>query len=247
MKIIATYNIKGGVGKTATAVNLAYNAAQRGAQTLVWDLDPQGASTYYFRVKPKVKGGGEKLVRGKRGISSRIRGTDFDGLDLLPADFSYRNLDVVLDDLKRPERQLSRMLKPMSKEYDWVILDCSPNISLISESVFNAVDALVVPTIPTTLSMRTLATLEDHLHGRKKKPKVLPFFSKVHARNSVHRKLCRPGSKSGRYRFLDTAIPQSMVIEKMGLQRAPVPSYAPRSKSATAYRKLWREIEHHVR
>jgi len=56
MRILASYNIKGGVGKTATAVNLAYLAANAGMRTLVWDLDPQGAASFYFRIKPKVKG-----------------------------------------------------------------------------------------------------------------------------------------------------------------------------------------------
>ena len=62
MLIIACYNIKGGVGKTATAVNLAYLTAGFGARTLVWDLDPQGAASFYFRIKPRVKGGAKNLL-----------------------------------------------------------------------------------------------------------------------------------------------------------------------------------------
>uniref|UniRef100_UPI00211B593E ParA family protein n=1 Tax=Crenothrix polyspora TaxID=360316 RepID=UPI00211B593E len=65
MKVLALYSIKGGVGKTSSAVNLAFNAAQAGYRTLVWDLDPQGASSYYFRIKPKIKGGSKKLIAGK--------------------------------------------------------------------------------------------------------------------------------------------------------------------------------------
>ena len=70
--VLATYNIKGGVGKTSAAVNLATLAALDGAQTLLWDLDPQGASTYLFRVRAKIKGGGSKLVRGKSDVDGRI-------------------------------------------------------------------------------------------------------------------------------------------------------------------------------
>jgi len=87
MKCLAMYNIKGGVGKTAAAVNLAYLAASGGARTLIWDMDPQGASSFYLRVKPGIKGGGSKLVRGKSDIDHLIRGTDYEFLDLLPADF----------------------------------------------------------------------------------------------------------------------------------------------------------------
>ena len=100
MKTLACYNIKGGVGKTAAAVNLAYLAAQCGLRTLVWDLDPQAAATFYLRVKPKVKGSG-KVLKGKRDLDDVIKGSDFPLLDLLPADFSYRNMDLRLEDAKK--------------------------------------------------------------------------------------------------------------------------------------------------
>ena len=110
MKVLATYNIKGGVGKTATAVNLAHVAAAEGNRVLVWDLDPQGAATFYFRVKPKVKGGGKAIVRGSIELGDAIKATDFDNLDLVPADFSYRHLDLWLDDAKKPLVRIRRAL-----------------------------------------------------------------------------------------------------------------------------------------
>jgi hypothetical protein len=124
MKTYATYNIKGGVGKTSTAVNLAYLAAREGRRTLLWDLDPQGAATFLFRVRPRVKGGGRALVRGRRPLEDAVKGSDFDNLDLLPADFSYRNMDLELDNAKRPTRLLRRLLTTVSDDYDVVFLDC---------------------------------------------------------------------------------------------------------------------------
>src|SRR6201992_2938850 len=111
MKIYATYNIKGGVGKTSAAVNLAHLAARTGYNVLLWDLDPQAAATYLFRVRQKVKGGSRALVDGTRSLDDAIKATDFDGLDLLPADFSYRNMDVQLDDMKRATRRV----RPLSR------------------------------------------------------------------------------------------------------------------------------------
>src|SRR3954452_22891973 len=111
---LGTYNIKGGGGKTSASVSLACLPARDGARTLLWDLDPQGGSTYLLRVKPKVKGGGRKLVRGKSELDSLVKGTDFDGLDLLPADSSYRPMDLALDTSKRPTRRLSRLLAPLA-------------------------------------------------------------------------------------------------------------------------------------
>jgi cellulose biosynthesis protein BcsQ len=133
MKILATYNIKGGVGKTATAVNLSYLAAQDGLRVLLWDLDPQAAASFLFRIRPRVKGGGKALIQGSREIDDSIKGTDFADLDLLPADFTYRNLDLVLGATKKPTRRIARLLAPLADQYDVIFLDCPPGISLLSE------------------------------------------------------------------------------------------------------------------
>lgn len=246
MKVFATYNIKGGVGKTASAVNLAYLSAREGARTLVWDLDPQGAATFYFRVKPKVKGGGRKLIEGKRNLDPRIRGTDFDKLDLLPADFSYRHLDLFLDAAKKPRKILRRLLKPFADEYDHVFLDCAPSISLVSESVFVAADCLLVPTIPTILSLMTLERLAKHLRKNgMEKLLVLPFFCMADLRKSMHREICLSHNNEA-YEFLQARIPYSSHVERMGLHRAPLATFAAWSTPARAYDELWREIRARV-
>src|SRR5688572_25271461 len=114
MKVVATYNIKGGVGKTSAAVNVAALAAADGVRTLLWDLDPQGSATYLFRIKPKVKGGAGKLVRGTSDVATLVKGSDLENLDLLPADFSYRNMDLVLDGTRRPTSRLLKVLAPLA-------------------------------------------------------------------------------------------------------------------------------------
>ena len=180
MRIIGVYNIKGGVGKTATAVNLAFLSAQEGHRTLIWDLDPQAAATFYLRVKPKIKGGSRKMFRGKRELDGLIKGTDFENLDLLPAEFSYRNMDLMLSERKKPARQLLRLLRPLSEQFDNVILDCPPNISLVSENIFRAADALLIPTIPGTLSIRAYHQLLDYLRENKVRGvDLMPFYSMV--------------------------------------------------------------------
>ena len=242
MRTLATYNIKGGVGKTATAVNLAYLASRGGARTLVWDLDPQGAATFYFRVKAKIKGGGKRLVRGKNDMRRFIRGTDFDELDLLPSDFSYRNFDLLLDRSKKPTRRLAQLIDPLADAYDLVILDCPPGISLVSENIFVASDALLVPTLPTTLSVRTFEQLRDHLAGMDRRcPELLPFFCLVDLRRSLHREICGQ-SRNGDKGFLEARIPYSSTVERMGVHRAPLGAFAAKSPPARAYELLWKEI-----
>ncbi len=242
MIILATYNIKGGVGKTAAAVNLAYEAARSGARVLLWDLDPQGAASFYFRIKPRVKGGGKKLIAGKKELVDSIKGTDFDNLDLMPADFSYRNLDLLLDDLKKPTRRLRKLLQPLKSDYDYVILDCPPGITLLSESIMLAADALIIPLIPTTLSLRTFDQLEEFCAKHKiKRTAILPFFSMVDRRKNMHKQILADLPETHN-EMLATHIPYASMVERMGYERQPVGAYAPRSNASRAFAELWDEI-----
>jgi cellulose biosynthesis protein BcsQ len=240
-RVLATYNIKGGVGKTSAAVNLAYLAAAEGEQTLLWDLDPQGASTYVFRVKPRVKGGGRKLVRGKTDVEELIKGTDHERLELLPADFSYRHMDLALADSKKPTSRLARVLEPLRDSYDYIFLDCPPSISLVSEGVFEAADALLVPIVPATLSSRTFDQLRDVVGNGPGQPRLLAFLSMVDSRKRLHRDLTV--SLQAEYpEVLTSVIPSASDVERMGSERAILEAFAPRGRAAHAYRELWSEV-----
>jgi len=242
MNVFATYNIKGGVGKTSTAVNLAYLSAREGHRTLLWDLDPQAAATYIFRVRPRVKGGGRGLVTGKRPMEDALKATDFDNLDLLPADFSYRNMDLELDDEKKRTRRLGQLLRSVAGDYDVVFLDCPPSISLMSENVLHAADTLLVPLIPATLSLRTFEQLKDFVADTDKpRPELVAFFSMVDRRKRLHRDVIEAMPRDGA-RIASTEIPALSIIEQMAEHRAPVAAFAPRSRAALCYEQLWAEV-----
>ena len=243
-KVVALYNIKGGVGKTSAAVNLAWTAAEQGARVLLWDLDPQGAASYLLRIRPKVRGGGAKLVRGKSDPSALVKGSDHERLDLLPADFSYRNMDLALDATKRPTRGLQRVLAPLLHDYDLVFLDCPPAISLASESVFAAADVLLVPLIPTPLSIQTYRQLQRFVAGEvaKPRPQILAFFSMADGRKALHREIMQelPATSDGA--VLAAAIPAATDVERMALQRRALAGFAPRGRAAGAYAALYDEL-----
>jgi chromosome partitioning protein len=247
MRVIAAYNIKGGVGKTATAVNIAYLAARDGYRVLLWDLDPQAAASFLFRVRPKVKGGGKALIAGKRPVDEAIKATDFDNLDLLPADFTYRHLDLHLDSERKSATRLRSLLTPLRREYDLVVLDCPPSISLLSENVLHAADLLLVPLIPTTLSVRTLDQLTDFIAGfDRRRPEILAFFSMLDRRKRLHREIAEE-LPTKRDDVAAVAIPALSVIEQMSVHRAPVTVTAPRSQAARCYAELWNEARTRAR
>ena len=243
MNVIAAFSMKGGVGKTATAVNLAYLSAADGQRTLLWDLDPQGAASYYLRIKPHLKGGGKALITGRHDLEESIKGSDFDRLDLLPADFSLRNLDLRLEESHHPTKQLQRLLKPLTAHYDQVLIDSPPGLSLISENIIRAADALLVPLIPTPLSTRTLEQLHAFLDTRawSTRLRVMPFFSMVDRRKRLHQDLMMdlPHHFPG---FLQALIPYCSEVERMGTRRMPLPAFAPKHQSVADYRQLWTEV-----
>ncbi len=241
MKTVATYSIKGGVGKTTTAANLAWAAAQAGHRTLLVDLDPQGASSFYFRVRPKKGQKVKRLLKGGAEFLEGIRASDHEGLDLLPAHLSYRHLDVLLNGMKRSRTRLKRALKAAKDDYDLVVLDAPPNITLLSENLFDAADLILVPVIPTPLSERTwnqlLGFFSDHGLPREK---LRPFFSMAQPRSRIHKQTMLRLREAER--FLRVVVPQSTDIERMAERREPVFAYAPTREAAKACRALCTEV-----
>jgi cellulose biosynthesis protein BcsQ len=243
MTTLALYSNKGGVGKTAAAVNLSYLAAQTGAKTLICDLDPQSSATYYFRIKPKLKSGAKGFIKGGNRVFKSVKGTDYANLDLLPADFSLRNLDITFDKLKRSKKRLGKILNPFKDEYDFIILDCPVTISVLAENILNAVDYALVPLIPTTLSVRTHRQL---LSFCKKKnydtAKIYTFFSMVDRHKKMHLELMRKVAREFNG-VLKSLIPYLAQIEKMGIYRAPVAVYSPESLASKSYQNLWDKVQ----
>lgn len=243
MTTLALFSNKGGVGKTATAVNLAYLTAQSGRKTLICDLDPQSSTTFYFRVKPKLKRRARGLVKWGKPLNRSIKGTDYNNLDLLPADFTHRNLDITFDRLRHRKQRLDIVLRPLRKQYDLIILDCPPTINILAENIINASDYLLIPVVPTPLSVRTYQQLLVFLKNNGYAlDKVYAFFSMVDMHNLLHKNMA-----TNMYRqyqdILWSPIPYLPEIEQMGVHREPVAAFSPVSSAAKAYENLWGEIQ----
>ncbi len=242
MVTISLYNLKGGVGKTAASINLAYLAAKDNYRTLVWDLDPQGSSSFYLGADPSVKNESKKLFNGEMDLIEAVQSTQYSNLSVIPADISARQADVLLSEMKQSKRKLSGLISSLKKDFDIVILDAPPGISLLHDNIFNAADWVLMPNIPTTLSIRSFETVINYFEENDlDKTKLKCFFSMVDHRKNLHHETMQAFYKD--HVFFKNYIPYLSDIEKMGLHQAPLETYAASSFAAQCYRDLWKEIK----
>jgi len=187
MAVFAVYNSKGGAGKSTTAVNLSWTIAREGHPTLLWDLDPQGASSFLLQAPGGLDQSTKKLLSGKRDWQEEVRPTPIGNLSLIPADPSLRHWDILLEEQDRAKKLLQDWLKPLRRRFPVIVLDCPPGITLLSENLFRAADVLVVPVVPSPLGLRTLDQFREILGPQEHQPLVLPFLSMVDRRKASHR------------------------------------------------------------
>jgi cellulose biosynthesis protein BcsQ len=239
MKTLVLYSLKGGVGKTATAVNLAFAASRSGRKTLLSDLDAQGSASFYFRVKPKGTGT-KKLLKEK--LKGGIKESDYENLDILPGSLSYRKLPALLSEVKKPHKKLEHSFETFSSEYDLLIVDSHAGLDAEAEALFRSADRILMPVIPTPLSVNTYRTVVDFFERHDLRvARVSAFFSMVDGRRKLQREMMEEiGGKDDR--FLSTVIPYSSDVEKMGIYREPLLARQSRTKAARAYAALWEEL-----
>jgi len=242
MKVLAVYNLKGGVGKTAASVNLAHLASQSGIPTLLWDLDPQGASSWYFGQEEGLIGRGKQLLKGEAPLAEFIRQTNYENLDIIPANLDNYKIEHWLTKSRKPGKQLKKLLKPLHEDYALLILDCPPGFSLMTENILHAADLVACPIIPTFLSVRTYAQIITH-QARLGIPdvKVYPFLSMIDRRRKLHREL-EADLPNMIKTLLPTPIPYASLVEQMGERRQPVTAFAHSSDASEAYQQLWKRL-----
>ncbi|WP_394729938.1 ParA family protein [Altererythrobacter sp. GH1-8] len=237
MARIAIYSVKGGVGKTTMAANLAWCSAQISRRrTLLWDLDPANGSGFLFGVEPREKRDARSVIAMDRDPGKLARKTAFKNLHVLPADESIRTLDRQFDRLGKRKR-LAKIAARLDKDYERIIFDCPPVLNELSDQVFRASDLIIVPLPPSPLSSRAFDTVVAAIkQSGKGHPPILPVLSMIDMRRKLHQE-AREANPDWPF------IPAASAVEQSAVRQEPVGAFDARSPAATAFARLWTAIE----
>lgn len=234
MKTIAVYNHKGGIGKTVTAVNFAYNLTEKGYRVLVIDMDPQGNASSFFRKynlnKPSIR----EVLTGERIPSRCVYRTSYKDLHIVPANILLRGLEP--EHLIGGITTLDSACFAYGDGYDYCIIDCPPSVDYMIEIVMRAANDVIIPMKPDRFSADGLGTVHDVIrefgHGMVTAGCLFTQF--VRNRDSV--KIVSDTLTTQDIQVYENAIRRSSAVDHSILVRRPLARCASKATATQDYR-----------
>ncbi len=248
-KIIAMCNQKGGVGKTTSTINLGACLAEVGRKVLLVDLDPQGALSAGLGVPHDELDMTvyNLLVDASTSIHSALHKTAIPGLDLVPANIDLSAAEIQLVNEVGREQTLARALRPVMKDYDYIILDCQPSLGLLTVNALTCAHGVVIPMECEYFSLRGLALLTDTVEKVRDRLnfnlEVIGILVTMFDRRTSHaREVMSRVVEVFQDQVFDTVITRTVRFPETSVAGEPIITWAPSTPGAKQYRELAREV-----
>lgn len=248
MRIVTIANQKGGVGKTTTAVNLAFGLVRAGKATLLIDTDPQANATVAVIGRREPELTIYDLLIGEMGLAEIITNHGESGLDLLPSEIDLAGVEAELVGQVGSQTMLrSRMRAGLGREYDYVIIDTPPSLGLMTLNALAASTEIIIPVSASYFALKGLSQLErtiDLVRERLASPGLritgvlCTFFDHTNVAKDVRELLQK---QYGRQTF-ETVIPKNVKLEEAHSRSVSVFDYAPDGKGTQAYEQFVGEV-----
>ncbi len=245
MKVLNCYSLKGGVGKTSTAINLGAVAAVQGWRVLLIDIDAQGASSFLLRHDSQDgKGLGDQLKKPQANLVELVKGTNVERLHILPYNDRTRFLDAEISEIRTFRSRARNSIDALSDRYDLIVIDSPPTADNLLKFQLAVSDLTLLLTTPAPLSLRATLEYVYSLRGDfKSPPNFKTTLQIVEVRSKHHQVLLSELSEMKDLHLTNTIIPRSSLIEGMAIDRSPVVISHPRSIVAKRFESLWIELD----
>jgi len=242
--IIAVTNQKGGVGKTTTTINIAYNLAKEGKRVLLVDLDPQGNATSGLGVS-KSSTTTRDVLTGKVELSIAITPSDYENLSVLPTDAQLATLETEIATAKDRAIKLKQILADVP--YDVVLIDCPPSLGLLTVNALTAATSVIIPVQTEYYALEGLGQLLETMklvrQALNPRLAILGVVMTMHnARTTLSAQVEEQLKKHFKGRLFETVIPRNIRVAEAPSYGKPVGEYDKWSKGARAYKLLTKEV-----